>query len=41
MDTMAYITEFTAVCSWDTVNESNYKPYIVEQHSGVKLTRGE
>ena len=44
-DTVAYITEFTAVCGWDTVNDSNYKLYIVEQYSGtnkgriVELTR--
>ena len=38
-DTVAYITEFTAVCGWDTVNESNYKFYLVEQHSGVNRGR--
>ena len=24
-DTVAYITEFTGVCAWDTVNPSNYR----------------
>jgi len=38
-DTVAYITEFTAVCGWDTVNDSNYKFYIVEQHSGTNKGR--
>jgi len=38
-DTVAYITEFTAVCGWDTVNDSNYKFYIVEQHSGTHKGR--
>ena len=35
-DTVAYITEFTAVCGWDTVNESNYKFYIVEQQGPTR-----
>ena len=38
-DTVAYITEFTGVCAWDTVNDSNYKLYIVEQHSGTNQGR--
>ena len=38
-DTVAYITEFTAVCGWDTVNDSNYKLYVVEQQAGVNKGR--
>ena len=38
-DTVAYITEFTGVCAWDTVNESNYRFYIVEQAGGVDKGR--
>ena len=38
-DTVAYITEFTGVCAWDTVNDSNYELYIVEQHSGTNQGR--
>ena len=38
-DTVAYITEFTAVCGWDTVNASNNRVYIVEQFSGVNVGR--
>ena len=32
---VAYITEFTAVCGWDTVNDSNNQFYLVEQAGGV------
>ena len=38
-DTVAYITEFTAVCGWDTVNSSNSNFYIVEQAGGVSKGR--
>ena len=38
-DTVAYITEFTGVCAWDTVNQSNYRFYIVEQAGGVNKGR--
>jgi len=38
-DTVAYITEFTAACAWDTVNGSSYKLYMVEQFSGTNKGR--
>lgn len=38
-DVVAYITELTCVCGWDTVNDSNFKFYIVEQYSGTSKGR--
>ena len=37
--TIAYITEFTAVCDWDTVNDSTNQFYIVEQSNGTSKGR--
>ncbi len=38
-DTVAFVTEFTTVCSWDTVSLNNNRLYVVENSGALYRAR--